>query len=125
MAVRIRLQRKGQKKRPIYRVVVQDSRVARGGKVIEYLGRYNPNIEPKLFEVNEEKLQEWIKKGALPTNTIARLLKKIGDTKEVKKETKTSAKKETAPKVVKEEKPKKKAQPKTEAKKAEKVAEKE
>ena len=76
MAVRMRLTRVGGKKNPIYRVVVADSRSPRDGKFLEIIGRYNPQHDPSLIEFDEEKVKEWIAKGATPSNTVMRLLKK-------------------------------------------------
>ena len=75
MAVRMRLTRVGSKKNPIYRVVVADSRSPRDGKFIEIVGRYNPQTEPSIIELNEDKVREWLGKGAQPSNAVARLLK--------------------------------------------------
>ena len=76
MAVRMRLTRVGSKKNPIYRVVVADSRSPRDGKFIEIVGRYNPQTDPSTIELDEDKVKEWIAKGATPSNTVMRLLKK-------------------------------------------------
>ena len=77
--LRIRLQRIGRKKKPNYRIVVAEhSSAVVKNKYVEQLGYYNPLASEKVFEVNTEKLLEWIKKGAKPTNTIARLLKQDG-----------------------------------------------
>ena len=81
MAVKIRLTRIGSKKNPIYRVVVADSRSPRDGKFIEIVGRYNPQSEPSLIELDEEKVRGWLEKGAQPTEPVARLLKTQGITK--------------------------------------------
>ena len=78
MAAKIKLQRKGAKNRPFYRVVVQDESAARDSRVIEVLGQYNPLIEPSLFEVDKEKTLAWIAKGAEPTEKIRILLGKAG-----------------------------------------------
>ena len=78
MAVKIRLQRVGTKKKPFYRVVAVDSRNKRDGGVIEYLGRYQPIVESTQFEVNEEKVLDWLNKGAQPTGTMLNLLKNAG-----------------------------------------------
>ena len=75
MAVRMRLTRVGSKKNPIYRVVVADSRSPRDGRFIEIVGRYNPQTDPSTIELDEEKVREWLGKGAQPSNTVARLLK--------------------------------------------------
>ena len=78
MAVRIRLTRVGATKQPAYRVVVMDSRSARDSKAIETLGHYNPRTEPVEFAVDVEKTKAWIAKGALPTETVGRLLRNAG-----------------------------------------------
>jgi small subunit ribosomal protein S16 len=75
MAVKLRLTRIGSKKNPIYRIVAADSRSPRDGKFIEIIGRYNPQHEPSLIEVDEEKARKWLSNGAKPTETVGRLLK--------------------------------------------------
>jgi small subunit ribosomal protein S16 len=75
MAAKIRLARVGSKKNPIYRVVVADSRSPRDGRFIEIVGRYNPQTEPSLIDLDEDKIRDWIAKGAQPTNSVKRLLK--------------------------------------------------
>jgi small subunit ribosomal protein S16 len=75
MAVRIRLTRVGSKKNPIYRVVVADSRSPRDGKFIEIVGQYNPQTDPSTIELDEDKVRDWLGKGAQPSGTVARLLK--------------------------------------------------
>lgn len=76
MAVKIRLRRMGAKKAPFYRVVVADSRYPRDGRFIEVIGTYDPTKEPALVNIDTAKADEWIKKGAQPTDTVKRLLKK-------------------------------------------------
>jgi small subunit ribosomal protein S16 len=78
MAVKLRLTRVGSKKNPIYRVVAADSRSPRDGKFIEIVGRYNPQTEPSLIELDEAKVREWLAKGAQPTESVAKLLKTQG-----------------------------------------------
>lgn len=73
--VKIRLKRMGAKKAPFYRVVVADSRSPRDGRFIEEIGFYDPTREPAVVNIDKEKAQEWIKKGAQPTDTVKRLLK--------------------------------------------------
>ena len=68
MSVKIRLARHGSKKNPIYRVVVADSRVPRDGRTIEEIGRYNPQIQPSLVEIDAERAREWLSRGAQPTD---------------------------------------------------------
>ena len=74
MTVKIRLQRRGRAKKPVYRIVVQDSRTSRDGKVIDILGQYNPLSEPMLLEIVEEKVKKWLSEGAQPSETVERLL---------------------------------------------------
>ncbi|MGI6664085.1 MAG: 30S ribosomal protein S16 [Christensenellaceae bacterium] len=76
MAVKIRFKRMGAKKKPFYRIVVADSRSPRDGRFIEQLGYYDPMT--KETKVDGEKAQEWIGKGAQPTETVRALLKKQG-----------------------------------------------
>ena len=76
MAVKIRLARHGAKKRPYYRIVVADSRCPRDGKFIEEVGRYNPCANPTTVQFDLEKVDQWIKNGAQPTDTVASLLKR-------------------------------------------------
>jgi small subunit ribosomal protein S16 len=81
MAVKLRLTRVGSKKNPIYRVVAADSRSPRDGKFIEIVGRYNPQTDPSLIELDEAKVKDWLAKGAQPTDSVARLIQKAGITK--------------------------------------------
>ncbi len=74
MAVKIRLARHGSKKNPIYRVVVADSRVPRDGRTIEEIGRYNPQTQPSLVEIDADRAREWLSRGAQPTATVRKLL---------------------------------------------------
>lgn len=76
MAVAIRLSRAGAKKRPYYHVVAADSRSRRDGKFIEAIGAYDPNPNPPKFEINEERLQYWLKNGAQPSETVEALLRR-------------------------------------------------
>ena len=76
--VKIRLRRMGAKKAPFYRIVVADSRFPRDGRFIEEIGTYNPMLEPSEFKVDAEKVREWMKNGAQPTETVKTLLKKEG-----------------------------------------------
>ena len=65
----------GAKKTPFYRVVVADSRYPRDGRFIEEIGTYNPMTDPAEVKIDVEKANEWIKKGAQPTDTVRALLK--------------------------------------------------
>ena len=78
MSVKIRLKRFGSKMRPFYRVVVMDSRNARDSKAIETLGHYNPRTNPVEFAVDADKTRKWLAQGALPSETVARLLQNAG-----------------------------------------------
>ncbi len=78
MSVKIRLKRMGAKKKPFYRIVVADSRSPRDGKFIEEIGYYNPLTEEKTVKVDSEKVQQWIKNGAKPTDTVDRLFRNNG-----------------------------------------------
>ena len=73
--VKIRLKRFGTKKRPVYRIVVIDSRDRRDGRPIEEIGFYDPRQEPSLVRLNQESLQKWISQGAQPTDVVERLIK--------------------------------------------------
>ena len=74
MAVKMRLQRHGSKKRPFYFIVVADSRSPRDGKFIQKLGSYNPLTIPASIQVDRQKALEWLHKGAQPTDTVRRIL---------------------------------------------------
>lgn len=74
MAVKMRLQRHGSKKRPFYFIVVADSRSPRDGKFIQKLGTYNPLTVPATIQVDRQKALEWLQKGAQPTDTVRRIL---------------------------------------------------
>lgn len=78
MAVKIRMKRIGAKKRPFYRIVVADSRRAVKGKFIEEIGFYNPISEPRMFRINADKVKEWMRNGAKPSDTVNRLFKEYG-----------------------------------------------
>ena len=78
MAVKIRLRRMGQKKNPIYRIIVADSRSPRNGRFIEEIGTDNPNTITREFKTNEELAKRLIKYGAQPTDVVAKLLKVAG-----------------------------------------------
>ena len=76
MAVRIRLTRFGRKKKPFYRIIVADSESKRDGKFLDVIGTYDPLKDPALITINNEKLQDWLGRGALPTTTVKSLIKK-------------------------------------------------
>lgn len=78
MSVKIRLKRMGMKKHPFYRVVVADIRSPRDGRFIEEIGYYDPMTQPATINIDNEKAKQWMKNGALPTDTVRGLLKKSG-----------------------------------------------
>jgi small subunit ribosomal protein S16 len=72
------LRRIGAKKKPIYRMVVADSRSPRDGRFIEMVGHYNPLVDPPQITVNADRVQQWLKWGAQPTATVKALLARVG-----------------------------------------------
>ena len=76
--VKMRLVRMGDKKNPIYRVVVVDSRKAATGQYIECVGHYRPTCDPVELDINVESAKAWIAKGVQPTETVKNLLVKTG-----------------------------------------------
>ena len=81
MALKVRLSRQGRKKLPYYSIVVTDSRSPRDGRYLEKVGTYNPILkkdDPKRVTFNVERLQHWMKQGALPTDRVAIFLGKAG-----------------------------------------------
>ena len=75
MAVTLRLARRGAKKSPFYHVVATDSRNPRDGKFIEQVGTYDPNPSPAIITFKFDRVEHWMKQGALPSSTVAQLLK--------------------------------------------------
>ena len=134
--LRIRLSMGGSKKRPVYKIVVADSRFPRDGRFIEKLGSYNPLLpkeKKERIKLESERVKHWLSKGARPTTRVSRILgeqnimpmPKPGNNplkaipkKERKKEGKEEPKKEAPKQEAKKEEPKKEA-PKHEAKKEE------
>ena len=78
MAVRIRLTRKGVKKKPFYRLVAADSEAPRDGKFLEILGFYDPMKDPVEIKINEERIRRWLEKGAIASGSVRAILKKQG-----------------------------------------------
>lgn len=78
MAVKIRLKRMGAKKRPFYRVVVADARSPRDGRFIESVGFYDPLKNPKVFQVDDERIKHWMATGARPSDAVRELLERQG-----------------------------------------------
>jgi small subunit ribosomal protein S16 len=78
MAVKIRLARMGGKGKPFYRIVVADSESPRDGRFLEIVGNYDPLKDPAGIAVKEDRLKDWLAKGAKPTRTVSQLLEKKG-----------------------------------------------
>ncbi|MEF9426361.1 MAG: 30S ribosomal protein S16 [Candidatus Mariimomonas ferrooxydans] len=76
--VKIRLTRKGAKKKPFYRVIAADSRTRRDGAFLEILGTYNPLKDPSEIKIKTERAKYWLSHGAQPTPTVKKLLKIAG-----------------------------------------------
>jgi len=72
----IRLRRAGSKKRPFFRVVVTDSRTARDSSFVEILGHYNPRTKPAVVQVDKERVDFWLKRGAVPSDTVRTLIER-------------------------------------------------
>ena len=75
MPVKIRLQRKGRRKRPFYHIVIADARAPRDGKFIEKIGTYNPMTVPATIELDRDQAYDWLMKGAQPTDTVRAILR--------------------------------------------------
>jgi small subunit ribosomal protein S16 len=76
LSVRIRLARHGRRKQPVYRIVVADSRSPRNGRFLEVIGSYNPQNNDEV-RLDSGKLDAWVEKGAQPSETVHRLIRKI------------------------------------------------
>ena len=77
--LRMRLRRVGAKNQPSYRIVVADSRAARDGAFVDYLGHYNPRTEPPTVVIDEEKARKWLSVGAKPSEAVQRIIDKMGE----------------------------------------------
>jgi small subunit ribosomal protein S16 len=78
LVLRIRLRRTGKKKQPSYRLVVADSRAPRDGDFVETIGLYDPLTDPPTIRINEEKAKGWMAKGAQPSETVVKLMRRQG-----------------------------------------------
>jgi small subunit ribosomal protein S16 len=78
VAVKLRLMRMGKTKQPTYRIVVADARNQRDGRFIEILGTYEPRQEPSKVVIDNDRAVAWLRNGAQPTETVAKILKKSG-----------------------------------------------
>ncbi len=74
--VRIRLKRIGKRQQPFYRIVVVDGHSKRDGRVLEDIGFYQPWLKNKKSDLKTERFQEWVKKGAVPTETVTAIFKR-------------------------------------------------
>jgi small subunit ribosomal protein S16 len=84
--LKIRLRRTGARHQPSYRVVVADSRAARDGAFIDYLGHYNPRTDPPTISIDQEKVKKWIGVGAQPTNSVKQLLYTLSNSEKAESE---------------------------------------
>ena len=82
--LRIRFKRVGKKGQPSYRIVVADARSPRDGKVVAYLGHYNPRTDPPTAVYDEEKTLGWLRQGAQPSDPMVRILRSRGTMEKVK-----------------------------------------
>lgn len=76
MAVKLRLTRKGTKKKPFYRIVAADIQAPRDGKFLEALGTYDPMQDPAVVTLKQDRVQYWLEQGAQPSTTVKSILKK-------------------------------------------------
>ena len=79
--LRIRLRRTGAKKHPSYRVVVADIRAARDGSFVDYLVNYDPMTDPPTINIDRDKFDSWVSKGAQPSDSVASLIKTLESSK--------------------------------------------
>ncbi len=84
--LKIRLRRAGARHQPSYRVVVADSRAARDGAFIDYLGHYNPRTDPPTISIDQEKVKKWIGVGAQPTDSVKQLLYTLSNSEKAESE---------------------------------------
>lgn len=78
MSVKIRMTRMGSKKKPFYRINVADSRAPRDGRFIETVGTYNPLVEENAVTLKEDRILDWLSKGAQPSDTVRNILSRAG-----------------------------------------------
>jgi small subunit ribosomal protein S16 len=76
--VRIRLRRVGLRHQPSYRIVVADKEAPRDGRFLEILGFYNPRTDPSTVEIKEDRLFDWMSKGAQPSDSVVQILRSVG-----------------------------------------------
>jgi small subunit ribosomal protein S16 len=75
MAVRLRLTRIGSRKNPVWRVVVADQRAKRDGRVVEIVGHYNAQTNPSTIVLDEDRIRDWLSRGAQPSDSVRKLLR--------------------------------------------------
>lgn len=90
MAVHLRLTRVGRHKRPFYRIVAIDARARRDGRCLEVVGTYDPLPNPAVTELKQDRVLEWLRKGAQPTVTVRTLLRRAGVLKALEESKKAS-----------------------------------
>ena len=78
MSVKLRMRRMGTKKRPFWRIIAIDTRNSRDGRFIEILGHYNPMVDPPQLKVDDDRVYHWLDRGAIPSEKVRTLLKKLG-----------------------------------------------
>ena len=76
MAVKLRLTRRGAKKKPFYRIVAADTEAPRDGRFLDIVGTYDPNFDPAAVVLKNDKVDYWLGQGAIPTETVANIIKK-------------------------------------------------
>ena len=91
MAVKLRLMRMGKTKQPTYRIVAADTRSPRDGRFIEIVGTYEPRQDPSRIIIDDDKALKWLRNGALPTETVEKILKINGTWEQFKPGSGTSA----------------------------------
>ncbi|MCL5038112.1 MAG: 30S ribosomal protein S16 [Chloroflexi bacterium] len=96
--VKLKLRRVGKKKQPYYRLVAADSRCAPSGRFIENLGHYDPHTDPPTLTFKEDRIREWLSNGAMPTESVERLLVLAGIKERPEYPAQPAAKEPEAPK---------------------------
>lgn len=81
MSLSVRLSQVGKKNRPVYRIVVAETRSKRNGKSLEHIGVYDPNVNPPMLQINNKALDAWVKKGAIISDGLRKLLEKKTEVK--------------------------------------------
>lgn len=103
--LRMRLRRVGARNQPSYRIVVADSRAARDGAFVDYLGHYNPRTEPPTVVIDEEKARKWLSVGAKPSDAVQRIIDKMGEPAEETPQAQAAGTAEDAPQAAAQNEP--------------------